>query len=142
MIFFEKAKKQNENLEIRRLLKENLNFDGFYWYPLHAEPKAQTTEYFEAETFMSDFGSDKLVNILKDKGYTSVWEITELSEDEKIDVEMLSEYGGIETIYCDENAKWAIYLSHENTITLAGEMIVTAVKNAWANWDLYKDPWK
>ncbi|MDO7887333.1 hypothetical protein [Hymenobacter cheonanensis] len=142
MNFFGEPKKQNKNLHIRALLKEHLSFDGFYWYPLHSEPKARITEYFEADTFERDFGINTLITILKNKGYTSVWEITELGEDEKISLEMLGSYGGIETIYCDEDAKWAIYFSHENTVTLAGEMIVEAVKSVWVNWGLYKDPWK
>lgn len=142
MSFFGEPKKQNKNLYIRALLKANLSFEGFYWYPLHAEPKAQVIEYFEADVFISDFGIDSLIGILKNKGYTSIWEITEFNEDEQIAIEMLGSYGGIETLYCGDDAKWTVYFSHENTITLAGEMIVEAVKNAWVNWDLYKDPWE
>lgn len=138
---FGNDKKSSKNLQIRELLKINLNFDGFYWYPLHAAPKADVTEYFETDRFVNDFGISQLQELLKELGYNQLWELTELDEDKLVSVDELNEYEGTEVIYCGVDAEWAIYFSHENTVTFAGEKIVSAVKGAWPGWDTYKDPW-
>ena len=35
----------------------------------------------------------------------------------------LTEYGGLESIYTDKDFSWAIYFSHENTVTFAGSIV-------------------
>jgi hypothetical protein len=55
-------------------------------------------------------------------------------------VEMI-EYGGHETIYTDMNFSWAIYFSHEDTVSFAGS-IVPQVKELLSNekehWDKFE----
>ena len=53
----------------------------------------------------------------------------------------LIEYGGHETIYTDKDFSWALYFSHEDTVTFAGS-IVPKVKelltNESAHWDKFE----
>ena len=53
----------------------------------------------------------------------------------------LIEYGGHETIYTDKNFSWAIYFSHENTVSFAGS-IVPMVKDLLSDekehWDKFE----
>ena len=53
----------------------------------------------------------------------------------------LIEYGGHETIYTDMNFSWAIYFSHEDTVSFAGS-IVSQVKELLLNekehWDKFE----
>ena len=44
----------------------------------------------------------------------------------------LTEYDGFETIYTDKEFSWAIYFSHENTVSFAGS-IVPKVKELLSN---------
>ena len=56
----------------------------------------------------------------------------------------LIEYGGYETIYTDKDFSWAIYFSHENTVSFAGS-IVPKVKELLSNekehWDKFEWNW-
>jgi hypothetical protein len=53
----------------------------------------------------------------------------------------LIEYGGHETIYTDKDFSWAIYFSHENTVSFAGS-IVSKVKELLSDekehWDKFE----
>ena len=44
----------------------------------------------------------------------------------------LIEYNGLETMYTDKDFSWAIYFSHENTVSFAGS-IVDKVKELLSN---------
>ena len=56
----------------------------------------------------------------------------------------LIEYGGHETIYTDKDFSWAIYFSHENTVSFAGS-IVPKVKDLLSDekehWDKFEWNW-
>lgn len=57
----------------------------------------------------------------------------------------LSEYSGCETIYTDKNFTWAIYYSHENTVSFAGSIVpkikelLLPVKDHWNKFEMNID---
>ena len=58
-----------------------------------------------------------------------------------IETTELIEYGGCETIYTDKNFSWAIYFSHEGTISFAGSIVHIAKKLLIAekeHWNSFK----
>ena len=138
---FAENKKYSKNVQGREMLRNNLGFEHFYWYPLH-DPKPLNSEYFEEDAFLEEFGVEKLIALITQLGFDRLNVITETDEDEKINATQLEEYSGIEKIYFDEKAEWAIYFSHENTVTFVGSIIADSLKANWSNWENFSSPWE
>ena len=54
---------------------------------------------------------------------------------------MFVEHGGHETIYTDKFFSWAIYFSHENTVSFAGSIVPMAkilLSNEISHWDKFE----
>ena len=55
------------------------------------------------------------------------------------------EYSGSETIYTDQQFTWAIYYSHENTVSFAGSIVpkvkdlLLPVKDHWDKFEMNID---
>ncbi len=62
-----------------------------------------------------------------------------------IETSELIEYGGGETIYTDKNFSWAIYFSHESTVSFAGSIVPKAQelllkeKSHWNKFELMQN---
>lgn len=126
----------------RSILAEKLGVTGHYWYPLAGGPKPINVECFEASVFLDKYSLDKLINVIKGLGNLTINSILETDEDSKISIDELDCYCGIEVIYCNDNVDWAIYFSHENTVTLIGQILIDTIKKDWSDWDKYKDYWR
>ncbi len=133
--------KEPEQTHIRKILADKLGIDKFYWYPLTTDSKPDNAEFFETNTFQEKFGLDKLIEMINFFGDTLINSLTETGENIKINTSDLEPYCGLEVIYCNNTADWAIYFSHENTVTFIGQKIIDELKKQWPNFDKYKDPW-
>ncbi|WP_347157936.1 hypothetical protein [Pontibacter chitinilyticus] len=130
-----------KNAEIRKQLIERWGAEGL-WTPLNGEKASETVDYFEYDEFQSAFGLEKLKEVIAEIETGNVYEISEIEEDKVIPVSDIDEYGGVEMFYTNSNAEWVIYLSHENTITIAGAKLLEALKSKWSDWNHYNKPWE
>jgi len=130
-----------KNAEIRKQLIERWGAEGL-WTPLNGEKASETVDYFEYDEFQSAFGLEKLKEVIAEIETGNVHEVSEIEEDKVITVSEIDEYGGVEMFYTNSNAEWVIYLSHENTITVAGAKLLEALKRRWSEWSLYNKPWE
>lgn len=123
----------------RQLLYEKFGFKEFYWFPLNGNtPKPDNTECFEDEVFFNKFGLQNLINTIKELGDNKINLISEVNEDEKINTEDLEPYTLTEIIYCNDTVDWAVYFSHENTVTISGARLIKAIQNKWEDFDALK----
>jgi hypothetical protein len=130
------------NKGARNLLLEKFNIAGLCCYPLSGNNKPNSSEYFNEDDFLNYYGLEKLISLLLKLGYKNVNEILESENDQYIKVEDIDCYCGLEVIYCNESVDWAIYFSHENTVTFIGEGLLTGLKKDWLDWGKYKSPWE
>ncbi|WP_125185482.1 hypothetical protein [Botryobacter ruber] len=130
-----------EYVEIRKKLVDKWGAEGL-WIPLNGEKASETVDYFEYDNFQSVFGITKLSKMVEELQPDVIYEISEVGEDRIIAASEIDEYGGIEMFYTDSEANWLIYLSHENTITIAGASLLNAIKSNRSNWSDYNKPWE
>ena len=123
----------------RKLLLDK--FDAVaQWYPLRVNSKQNDLEYFEEEFFQKHFGDQKLIQLIKSLGCTTINEINESRDDKKINVDEL-EINNSEVYYCNDTVDWVIYCSHEQTVTFGGATLLQELKQQWSDWYKFKDPW-
>lgn len=131
--------KKNINTATRQLLADKFDFRDFYWWPLNGGPKPADTQCFTDESFCVKLGRPLLVRTLKEMGTHQLHKLTEIHEDEIIKTEDIESYNLIEVVYCNDNADWLIYFSHENTVTVSGKKLIDALKKNWPDFDNLKE---
>lgn len=124
-----------QSKEYRAQLRELWNWDGGYWHPL--KPQA-----FSDLIAIDGF---KLEALLPEKGFRSILEgvapgavllFHEYLEDiETTILEMPQHYGWSETFLTTPSFEWVVYWSHENTIALGGQSIVSAFQRSVPRWE-------
>lgn len=100
-----------------------------YWFPLMGEEPTEISEKF---FIMYDFFEPYVKQLEQIIGLPQV-HIYSFGEnifrpEHCIETTELIEYGGCETIYTDKGFSWAIYFSHEGTISYAGSIVPIAKK--------------
>lgn len=119
-----------ENLRIKFDMKGN------YFYPLSETTYKYILVYdensFNYEDENEDYPNlDILISLLKDMGINNI--ICNSIYDEGLYETDISELwlGVGDVYYFDETLDWAIYVSHEGTVTFAGENLVNKVLNTF-----------
>lgn len=134
-----------KNGVIRERLRQQWAIEAEHmWVPLTGHLQ-ENTAYFEYSQFEQLFGMERLREILSQLSQEPVFAISEVGEDYQGPITIVEEYGSqqlIEMYYCDEHASWVVYVSHENTVTLAGQELLAHVKSAWPDMDLLANPWE
>lgn len=111
-----------------------------YWYPLEKHDfNNKIAIALNAELFEKEFGYVKLRYILRERGINKVIYLNEDGygvNDSEIDLHDLEpEYCGAEGFWCTSTLDWVIYVSHEVSITFAGEWLVEEIKNNYPEWN-------
>jgi hypothetical protein len=134
-------RKYKDIAEVRDKLKEKWSI-GYrdYWSPLNGDIR-EDTEFFNYQIFQKEFGMEKLGRLISDLGHTNIYELNEANDDEKVGVIEMEDYSGRELYYTNEDCDWVVYLSHENTITIAGPSLLHALKIKWTDWNKYARRW-
>lgn len=117
-----------EKIHIREKLAERWNYHvGSYWDPLNETTKDETL--FIMHKYMAQHQQDLSKSILNVYGWIFRYGEGFIERYECVQADWLNfEYSGRETIYTNRDTTWVIYLSHEGTVTFAGE-ILPNVKN-------------
>lgn len=143
-ISFERRLKDDESKSLEKLLKDNFDFgswkdENYYWEPLSKTQNKIQTIHFEDDLFKPE-DVQKIVGILKLISGDRIYLLTE--ENINYEVETSSfDIDWIESAYCDFKTSWLIYISHEGTITFAGEELVTRIGNELTEIIKHKNPW-
>ncbi len=130
--------KKHTDIQTRQHLADKFDFKDFYWWPLNGVSKPTDTECFSDESFCEKLGLPNLVQTIKEMGENQLHKINEIHEDEIIKTEDIWSYDGIEVVYCNENADWLIYFSHEHTVTVSGKKLIDALKKNWPEFESSK----
>ncbi len=111
---------------------------GKEWYPLTKEEPPGVIA-FQAASFHRALPDEYLRGLLGDHSIERCWELYEHGWVHEMAVELLStHYGHYEGMECYATAgemDWLIYASHESSITVAGDWLIGAVKDAWPEWE-------
>jgi hypothetical protein len=126
--------------EIQRLWKqmqEHWDINGHGWYPITGSDMPPTVVAFEDAWFYNEIPLNVLQGILKRHEITRVWELREGHEaGYEMDTAFLDlYYDGTEGYWTSEGMDWLIYVSHENSLTVAGEWLIAAIKVLWPRWN-------
>ena len=118
-------------------LRERWGISDF-WYPL-TEPKPPETEAFMEDYFAAEVGIEALKAILSAHGIERVFELREFdhSPEYQLDIEGFNPAYTIngEGYWFSADMDWVIYASHENSITIAGEWLLTEIEEIWPGWE-------
>ena len=132
--------KIEEKQSVRHMLQNAWGYDGDYWEPLLE--KCQRETVFILRKHITDDDSVFIKQILAKKGISHLYEINETGDDYETDLEGFeSSYSNHEVIYVDETYKWAIYGSHEETITFGGDWLITCIKDRFKNRQNVLNSW-
>ncbi|CAM4475363.1 hypothetical protein [Paenibacillus typhae] len=109
-----------------------------FWYPL-TDAKPADTEAFMEDYFEEEVGFEALKAILSAHGIDRVFELREFdhSPEYQLDTEGFNPVYTIngEGYWFSAEMDWVIYASHENSITIAGEWLLTEIKQIWPGWE-------
>jgi hypothetical protein len=124
--------KIDEKQSVRHMLQDAWGYDGDYWEPILEKSPRETV--FILRKYITDDDSVFIKQLLAKKGIRNLYEINETGDDYETDLEGFeSSYSNHEVIYVDETYKWAIYGSHEETVTFGGDWLITSIKDRFKN---------
>ena len=116
--------------------------EGDYWHPLLTADLPPHLLAVQQAWFQHAIPSALLQQILRRHGVGHVWELREFGPEYELDLDTLDPtYNGAEGYWTSDDMAWLLYASHESSITVAGEWLIAAVKEAWPNWEqhIYTD---
>lgn len=119
--------KSDEKLTIRQMLHEVWGYDGDYWEPLGKKSPRETI--FLLSKYMTDGDRSFIRELLARNGVKHLFEVNETGDDYETDLQSFTaSCNDHEVMYFDETYKWAIYGSHEETITFGGEWLIDSIR--------------
>jgi hypothetical protein len=113
------------------------------WYPLVPAERLRVgsdIQAFDELVFFWHIGWRGIRRVLAQGGVTRVyqlhgwWWLPGWPEDCELDVELL-EVRGDESFWTSDRMDWVLYVSHEQSLTVAGRWLLDAVKQAWPEWE-------
>lgn len=126
---------QTQSTEHRTKLRELWNWDGGYWHPLkpQAFPNLIALDGLKLEALLPE---EEFRSVLESASTGAVLLFHEYLEDIETTIhEMPHCYGWSEALLASPSFAWVVYWSHENTIALGGEAIVSAFKRSVPRWE-------
>lgn len=143
-ISFERRLKEVESKRLEKYLKDNFDFgswkdENYYWEPLCKTQNKIQLIYFEDDIFKPK-DIQKIGSILKSISGDRIHLLTEEAINYEVEVALFS-IDCIESAYCDIESNWLIYISHEGTITFAGEELITRIENELTEIVKFKNLW-
>ncbi len=123
-------------------IRSTTRSDTWYWYPLHSLTKSVPAVAFNIDKLYDNNRIDLIKNIMISCGINDVisfqMQINEqalmLKSKNMLSLLYESDKDGynfpwyVETFYFDNSRMWLIYVSHEGTITFAGEDLVKTAR--------------
>jgi len=133
----------HESRQIWKKIQERWGANCGPWYPLISTNIPKDVMAFEADWFYYEIPLHVLQSMLEVHGITHIYELREPCGFEyEMDLELFEPYyNGDEGFWTSENIDWLVYASHERSLTVAGEWLITAIQATWPNWEqhLWRD---
>lgn len=106
------------------------------WHPLLGGQMPPDVIAFQDAWFYEEVGAEQLQSILLGRGITRVWEITEigLEPEYELDTRLCDFTYPPEKYWSSRELDWLVYVSHESSITFAGDWLINRIKEVWPNW--------
>lgn len=120
---------KEESSAIREKLFERWNFQGNYWNPV--EELSPEPTIFLAKDHIEDTDHVLIRQEIQRHTSPTIFEITEDGKDAAIAFELFHP-DCYETIYCDSNADWVVYGSHEGTVAFGGDWLLDCIRKVYA----------
>ena len=134
---------KNEIVRQHLLAKWSIRVEKM-WLPLIGRVSADTMS-FEFDEFEQQFGVAHLQHLLREMGEHAWWAISEVGEDRdgaSASLKSFTQQGQVEMYYCNATADWVVYVSHENTVSLGGAVLLDHLQRAWPDYVSYCNPWE
>lgn len=126
---------ESERTEVWKRLQERWSVENTYWYPLRDTEMAANVIAFEAEWFFSQISLEMLQGILRIREITRIWELREGGAVYEMDYQLLDPvYDGEEGYWTSQDMDWLLYVSHESSLTVAGDWFISAIQALWPQW--------
>ena len=112
--------------------------DSWAWYPIIGEPgHLSHVICLQEQWFSFAISPERLAELLKQRGMKRVWGIKEgVGTIWEVESELIEPWYEMDECYwTSEELDWLLYVSHESSVTIAGEWFVDAVKNIWPEWE-------
>ena len=117
-----------------------------YWYPLIGdEPKRVSDKFFVMFNYLEPYMEQLQQLIGLPDTHLYCYGESYLYPEHCLETVEFGEYSGSETIYTDQQFTWAIYYSHENTVSFAGSIVpkvkdlLLPVKDHWDKFEMNID---
>lgn len=126
----------SEREQLWRRVADTWGVGAGYWHPLAGVPRRDVLA-FQATYFEQDVvAGGRLHAILAARGIERVLELREGgSAYEILRSDLYPVYTGDEGYWCSDAMDWLLYASHENSLTVGGKWLISAVKAAWPEWE-------
>lgn len=118
-----------EKSAVYQALLERWNYDGGYWDPIENLSPVEIVYLAKADITSADLQA--VSGFINDQAAGHLLEATEegiITEISSGDFHLNSE----ETVFCDLNYQWLVYVSHEATVTFAGGQLLEFIKQLFA----------
>jgi hypothetical protein len=114
-----------------------------YWYPLRPDPSPPDMLALQHLNFLLEVEPDAFRALFFQHGVTRAFEFVEnhvFERDYELDLEWLVP-SGVEVFWTARAVDWVVYVSHEHSITFAGDWLLAGIKAIWPNWQkrIYTD---
>lgn len=117
---------------------------GSYWYPLRSEPTPPGVLALQEAWFWHEIPPARLAAILAGHGVKQFWQLSGdfryyIQGEYEVGLESLEAGRGpgpaVEAYWTSGRMDWLVYISHESSVTVAGDWFIKAVKEAWPGWE-------
>jgi hypothetical protein len=133
----QRAMRDGERRQVERKLAKqwNVNVKQRCWYPLWNNQPTNVLAFWRG-AFYDEMGTAKLQTILLDHGINRIWQISKFAPLSGVELDpRLCDFWHLETYWSSHHLYWLIYVSHESSITFAGDWLIGEIKKAWSNWE-------
>ncbi len=142
---FERRLNDEESQILTALLRDKFDFgswkdENYYWEPVAKTENRIPIIYFEDDVFGSK-KVERIIEIIESISGERIYLLTEEQLNYEVDTYTLN-FDWNESAYCDFNASWLIYVSHEGTITFSGQKLIAEVENKLNEIVRHKNPWE
>lgn len=129
---------EKEKEAVKQQLLERWNYDNEYWDPVVEKSPAEVIFLPKAEITTADYQS--IIHFLDQHAATHLLEVTE--EDIYTAIAQSEiQFNSYETMYCDSRYNWLIYISHESTITFAGDLLLLFIRQHFKEREALFNQW-
>lgn len=105
------------------------------WYPLNNEAPPANVIAFDDAWLTTYVPPTILRHILAQRRVRRVWQLTTWGTQYEMDLDLLfSSSRQNEAYWTSETMDWLLYQSHEYSLTVAGDWLISAIKQAWPEW--------